>query len=279
MSAIYAFTVNALANPSDAYFGVRVFDDAYSKKYEVQYNFSMRDCCWLPERYRELNEAYFGNAMSTRKAHDGLYYTVLPGYRKRYGVFKLQKSMAIEKDFPNDGNGPRVDLIFDTKEQAEALCQKLISYGSFGGSDESVLVLNGIYEEVVAVAYKIAYDTGSQPSSNGKSKPAQKHVFCKNPWKAKPAEIFSGSPFIDQWNVKDEDESKGIKTSALTEAGYDVTCMSHPINPGTHFERVNSVPKLWTNGTREGTIYVSSDTPTEHELNGQLGAAYCPVSD
>lgn len=191
---------------------------------------------------------------------------VLPGYQKRYRVFKLQTS--------TDGlqNGPRKDLVFQSKEDAENFCKVLgaRTLNKFSQQElspdsqpNSIYVWDKIWpKRVIAVGYSIAYGAGSQPTADGKSTPAQKHVFCANPWNWQPD---------GYWD--DENEATGIKESVLNDNAYEVTCMNVQKPKATFWL---SADAKWANKTQTYTINtVNAVYPTLHELNEKVGAPYC----
>jgi hypothetical protein len=244
------------------------------------------------QEYEKLN-ATFGFAASFRKPdvysdwRYGLFLwggkLGLPGYEKRYGVFKLQKSTN------GLSNGPREDLVFESKDEAEKFCKNdddkstsltraaIKVHGAEG--EGPIYIRDGVLEKSIAVAYWIAYDTGSQEEKDaagkgtGRSIRAQKHVMCTNPWGWGP----------NPWWAN-ENELTGIKTSGLRDAQdgeyYDVICMDKTNFPATTFWHYGLVGKnhRWTNGVR----YIETSFPpgaaTLHQFNVQLGAKYCPVS-
>lgn len=238
----------------------------------------------IPSELTEMNKNTFGNAMTMTDGVSSAWIT-LPAVRKRPYVYTLQKK---------DDSGNFVDIApFHSKKEAQALCNGLsdalkATYSvyfyhkipkSFNNQMREYLYTDtplvyvsdwgGGIRKVIAVAYNIAYDTGStEQSADGKSTPAVRHHFCPNEWGWAPSSYWGGS---------NEDEFKGIRTSRLTEAGYEVTCMDSHNYPTTTFSPHPLFKDFWTNGKQSFTFWTGRKI-TEHELNRQLGARYCPVS-
>lgn len=265
MAVVFSFFATSFIAQNacaDAYFRI---EDSKTGKYDwvaILSNWGNYD-----QIYR-LNGTYFGNAMDFEDHSWGfnIKWVRFPGHYKRFGVFKVEKSVNGQKD------GSREDLSLSSKEEADRFCGDLISANK-NASSVFVSDSGGGVKQVIAVAYRIAYDTGSTLSSDGnKSTPAQKHVICPNPWKwgLNPSKITGGG--------NDENESTGILASNLTDAkdGYEVKCMN---STSSYFLPSKDLPGYWTNGKLENTYKVYVDNPTEHQLNVNVGSKYCPVSD
>lgn len=214
----------------------------------------------MTARFNELNEKYLGNGgdlvhASFSETH---YIIKVPGYQKRPGVFKFQKLIADYK------KGPREDLVFDSKEDALGFCDYLFETAqkATSGSKYASIHISDTYaapvRKAIAVPYWIDYDEGSEPTADGKSTPAQKHVMCPN-WK--------GWALDSRWN--DENESTGVKKSEFDNVHYDVECVAD--KPATSFYRGPAM--YWTNGSQH--YVVSTNNVTLHQLNEQVGAKYC----
>jgi hypothetical protein len=220
-----------------------------------------------------LNKTYLNNALSYYK-NESLnhhYQVRLPGKRKRFGVFML------EKDVPT-GTGPqRAPLVLDTKKQTEDLCTKLQLAAMYNADDKYLPPIfaadwfgapYGDPGEVIAVAYSIAYNKGfSQAKADGTSTTASKYKFCQNPYDAVPGDD------------DDENDATGIINYGLRqEKGgneYDVTCFNPRKKPTTFWlKQMARNPPAWTNdGVTE--YHVTSSSPSLHQLNEQVGSCYC----
>jgi hypothetical protein len=218
--------------------------------------------------FNKINQTYFGNA---GRIDESLSHAKLPGYRKRHGVFKLQKGKE---------DGTKEDLTFDSKKDAKDFCDLLIQLATFSITWKDVhnqppLTDTTIYTDspsyrVISVAYSIAYDEGSTRAADGTSTPAQKHVFCKNPWEWEPNA---------RW--KDEDESTGVLLSSLRGNGYpggyyDVTCVDSERNPPTTFwftEEGDFV--IATNNVHRSYRVAVKNLTSLHDYNQFIGAQYC----
>ncbi len=215
---------------------------------------------------RELNNRYLGNGAGLNvhgeKNLKGEYVYIaelaLPGYEKRYGVFKLQKTTN------NVGRGPREDLVFNSETEANNFCKVLTRVMMTVWLEPNAVIpdvsevpeipiyaIFSTFRRSIAVPYWIAYDTGSKERPDGTSTPMQKHVMCTNPWSEAPSDR------------PDENKMTGIKASSITKGSgpakgsfYNITCMDSRKKPGSFY-------------VYGGTL---------HQHNQQEGAQYCPMS-
>lgn len=237
----------------------------------------------VPPELTEINEKIFGGAIGMSDGRTSSWIT-LPAQRKRAYVYTFLRQDT-SKNFV--GIQP-----FQSKDEAKGLCDglsetlkatysvyfygekpsqftNLVSEYLYTGTPQVYLSdWGGGVQKVIAVAYNIAYDTGStEQADDGKSTPAVRHHFCANPWNWEPSSYWGGSS---------EDEFKGIRKSRLTDAGYEVTCMDSEKYPTTTFVPHESLKNFWTNGKQD--IEFRADRMTEHQFNAQLGARYCHVN-
>jgi hypothetical protein len=296
ISATFFVASNAHANFEDSYLYLHdgIYDDTLPSAWkgydtESQAKEALKAISDAAEGIKKtvgyaayLNNCIFGLCKPYFNSGNGKWFfnTIslsLPGYQKRDYVFKLQKSAN------GVWNGPRTDLVFDSYKDADQFCKDLTTiagtlYGRKSGSQ--IGVRHGFIKRSIAVAYWIAYDTGSQEEKDttgkgtGTSTRAQKNVICTNPW-----------DWIPNPRWADENELTGIQKSDLrnTEDGhryYDVACMDKKGYPATTFWHYGLVGKnhRWTNGVKYIETSFSPDSATLHQLNVQIGAKYCPVS-
>lgn len=215
-----------------------------------------------------LNKNYFDNGIMHYPAENpGTDYVYLPGYTKRYGVFKLQKGSKEE------------DLILASKAAAMGLCKDMVKF--LGNhfqlyGDTTVFVSHPFQsiEQSIAVAYWIAYDGDSTETADGGSTRMQKHIICPNPF----GETLKPS------NDLDENELEGIqKVDLKTVNGlqhYFIVCMNDKMNDKTEPIDFVSDPSgyVWTWTKEDGTkkVYrISTVDKRLHQINKQVGGKYC----
>ncbi|MCD6026862.1 MAG: hypothetical protein K0R08_1381 [Solimicrobium sp.] len=207
------------------------------------------------------------------------YYIVMPGYEKRFGVFKLQKSTNGEKD------GPKEDLVFKTKKEANDFCTELSrAAGDFEYSkldkEGTAFVSDyvGGLQQVIAVAYSVPYQ--------GDLTPSKKHVFCSNHWKV--ANNYWNKP---DPNYFDENEITGVKASGFINGNknkYQVVCMNDQM-PETsflstsHWEWSNFMwvhVTTWTNGnySYDASGTAIEERPSLEQIDAGVGTRYCSQS-
>ncbi|MCD6025894.1 MAG: hypothetical protein K0R08_413 [Solimicrobium sp.] len=237
------------------------------------------------ETFKTLNEKYLGGA-AYRTLGTAIppyvndvyktFYIVVPGYQKRFGVFKLQRSMNGEK------NGPREDLVFKTKMEANEFCTSLSkAAGDFNDHkiENGFTFVSDYYggvKQVIAVAYLPAYEKGDLT-------PAKKHVFCKNEWKV--SNEYWQNPDSQYF---DENEITGVRASGFVDGNrgiYKVACMN--AKPEATFQShsgwVNEAAgkkryvTKWTNNvdSYEAADTALDDRPTLEQLDADVGTPYC----
>jgi hypothetical protein len=217
------------------------------------------------------------------------YHVALPNSSKRTGVRKLAL-----KD----------DMAFASREAAKDFCDELANLGvaisrrpividtkATPRPGYSVMLsdIDRIINRVIAVPYEIAYGKGSQEAEDKQtSTKARKYFFCPNPGDWMPNPNKGGD---------DENESTGIRKVDLREEQvgdtkiqyYDVTCMNTPLGSAPiTFKLLKTVggSTQWR-GVKPADpddkfpyvyyYWVTSSTPTLHQLNEQVGAQYCPM--
>gem|GEM_PF-4029206 len=119
----------------------------------------------------------------------------------------------------------------------------------------------------IAVAYEIAYDKESKLAEDGKnSTPGIAYAFCPSPWNWAPDKAY-------------EKEDRGISEVKFTEPdSYEVTCVNTQ-TPKAIFKLASKTigESHWSNDALKLDFTVTSEAPTLHQLNEQVGAKYCPI--
>ena len=233
-------------------------------------------------KFSEFNDTYLGGAgklefFQYTTGYGWWYKLMLPTTRKRHKVHTLNLKEKGSKRIEH-GVVVRDEKVFESKEAAKEFCGALAQLGAdvhnyknkkIDASGALFLSFDqlGFDKSVVAVPYEIAYGNDSKLAADGEnSTKSRRHYFCTNPfgWEPNPNK------------GEDENELVGIREASFNAGTYTVVCMNTE-KPKTTFFESGSVlgESYWSNGPL--SYPVTSNTPTLHQLNKQVGAEYCPM--
>jgi hypothetical protein len=232
------------------------------------------------DRFDELNDKHFGGSATLKpriKGEDGGNIH-LRGLPKRMDVMKLQKYTL---------SGSLVDIVAASKEDAEKVCNDLIAFVSDGDATMPIITSprpnNWEAKNVIAVSYWIDYDDypvgGSTRAEDGRSTRVKKHVFCTNPYGAKPDASYGA----------DEDDERGVVSSKLVgkdfrDGYYEVTCVDPRKTPtrfsftvtGSNVTAKNNAQKAYDFDWRNLTFNQKTQVYDHlHDYNRFVGGPYC----
>lgn len=226
-----------------------------------------------------FNKRYGGTVVNLQYAYgprgiigvkdDITYRAHLVGDKKRYSVFKVQ----VEKKDESTGNVVTKELVLKSGKEVSDFCADLRTTTNsthrydFASTSLYSYAYWQIEKETIAVAYEIAYDKDSKLAEDGKnSTPGITYAFCPGPWNWAPDKAH-------------EKEDRGISEVKFTDPdSYEVTCVNTK-TPKAIFKLDSKTigESHWSNGALKLDFTVTSETPTLHQLNEQVGAKYCPM--